>query len=193
MKLSSIPNMLTIMRLLLVIPLVILLLTGHYAVALTVFVIAGVSDGLDGFLAKRYGWTSKFGSIADPIADKLLMVTSYFVLCWQGLLPWWLFVVSLLRDLVIVGGAYYYHHLFGLEKVTPSYFGKFNTFIQILLVVVVIFAQATGSISEIFIQTLLYIVLISTIISGVHYTTTWGRKAVQNVKQDNYREHSDDD
>jgi len=193
MNLSSIPNMLTIMRLLLVIPLILLLLAEKYGIALTVFVIAGLSDGLDGLLAKRFGWTSKFGSIADPLADKLLMVSSYFVLCWQAELPWWLFVVILLRDLVIVGGAYCYHHLFGLHKVTPTYLSKFNTFLQMLLVVVVIFGLATGSVSDVFKQALILLVLASTIASGVQYSSFWGRKAVQNVKQDNYREHSDDD
>ena len=193
MKLSSIPNMLTIMRLLLVIPLILLLLAEEYGVALTVFVIAGLSDGLDGLLAKSFGWVSRFGSIADPLADKLLMVSSYFVLCWQGELPWWLFVIILLRDLVIVGGAYIYHNLFGLHKVTPTYLSKFNTFVQILLVVAVIFGLATGSVTDGFKQMLIYIVLATTIGSGVQYSSIWGRKAVQNVKQDNYREHSDDD
>ena len=193
MKLSSIPNMLTVMRLILVIPLIFLLLTEEYGIALTVFVIAGLSDGLDGLLAKRFGWVSRFGSIADPLADKLLMVSSYFVLCWQSELPWWLFVIILLRDLVIVGGSYIYHNLFGLHKVTPTYLSKFNTFVQILLVVAVIFGLATGSLSDSFKQLLIYLVLATTISSGVQYSSIWGRKAVQNVKDDNYREHSDDD
>ena len=193
MNLSSIPNILTVLRLLLVIPLVMLLLAEEYAIALTVFVIAGLSDGLDGLLAKKYGWTSRFGSIADPLADKLLMVSSFFVLCWQAELPWWLFVAILLRDLVIVGGACSYNHLFGLEEVTPTFLSKTNTFVQILLVVVVIFGLASGFISAVFTQALIYLVLATTIASGVQYSSIWGRKAVQNVKQDNYREHSDDD
>ncbi len=193
MKLSSIPNILTIIRLLLVIPLVILLLTEEYSVALTIFVIAGLSDGLDGLLAKRFGWTSRFGSIADPLADKLLMVSSYFVLCWQAELPWWLFVAILLRDLVIVGGALSYNHLFGLEEVTPTYLSKANTFIQILLVVIVIFDLAFASVPDIFRLSLVYMVLATTIASGVQYSGKWGKKAVINVKQDKFREHSNDD
>lgn len=181
------------MRLLLVVPLVLLLLSEQYAFALTVFVVAGLSDGLDGYLAKKFGWVSKFGMVADPLADKLLMVTSYSVLCWQNLLPWWLFVIILLRDLVIVGGAYSYHHLFGLQKLTPTYLSKFNTFIQILLVVMVIFAQASGWISDVIIQGLIYLVLATTVASGIHYTSFWGRKAVENVKKDNFREQSDEE
>ncbi len=193
MKISDIPNILTIIRLFLVIPLVILLLSEEYAVALTIFVIAGLSDGLDGLLAKQFGWTSRFGSIADPLADKLLMISSFFVLCWQGELPWWLFVAILLRDLVIVGGALSYNHLFGLEEVKPTLLSKYNTFIQILLVVVVIFDLATASVPELFQQSLVYLVLALTIGSGVQYSSTWGRKAVKNVKQDNFREHDNGD
>ena len=70
---------------------------------------------------------------------------------------------------------------------------KTNTFIQILLVVVVIFGLASGSVSAVFTQALIYLVLATTIASGVQYSSIWGRKAVRNVKQDNYREHSDDD
>ena len=193
MKVSDIPNILTIIRLFLVIPLVILLLSEEYAIALTIFVIAGLSDGLDGLLAKRFGWTSRFGSIADPLADKLLMVSSFFVLCWQGELPWRLFVAILLRDLVIVGGALSYNHLFGLEEVKPTLLSKYNTFVQILLVVVVIYDLATDLVPDLFQQSLLYLVLALTIASGVQYSSTWGRKAVKNVKQDNFREHTDDD
>ncbi|MFT5451489.1 MAG: cardiolipin synthase [Enterobacterales bacterium] len=184
MNLSSIPNMLTIMRLLLVIPLVMLLLSEQYGIALTVFLIAGLSDGLDGLLAKRFGWVSRFGSIADPLADKLLMVSSYFVLTWQGVLPWWLFVTILLRDLFIVGGAYSYHHLFGIEKMEPTYISKFNTFVQILLIVIVIFSLATDSVPDIVIQTNIYLVLATTAISGAQYIIVWGRKAVRKSKME---------
>ena len=193
-KLSDIPNMLTIMRFLLVIPLVMLLLSEQYGLALIVFVVAGLSDGLDGLLAKHYGWTSQFGSIADPIADKLLMVSSYFFLCWQHLLPWWLFVVILLRDLVIVGGAYTYHQLFGLDKISPTYLSKFNTFMQILLVVLTIFRTATGTISEDVVTITVYIVLATTLASGAQYSGFWGSRAVKNFKDHNYRdEHASRD
>ena len=175
------------MRLLLVLPLVLLLLSNQYAIALTVFVIAGLSDGLDGLLAKRYGWTSRFGAIADPLADKLLMVSSYFVLCWQGELPWWLFVVILLRDLTIVGGAYTYHHLFGLEKIQPTYISKLNTFMQILLVVLVIFGLATGTISDSVIEVVIYLVLATTVSSGAQYINFWGQRALAKSKSDDHK------
>ena len=187
-RLRDIPNMLTIMRLLLVFPLVILLYQGYYGWALTIFFIAGLSDGLDGYLAKRYEWTSVFGAVADPIADKLLMVCSYFVLCWQLYLPWWLFVIILLRDLVIVGGGLFYHHLFGMKEVLPTYLSKTNTFLQILLVLIVMFGLAFDLDLEVFKDWMIYLVMATTIASGIQYSSIWGWKAVANVKQQNYRE-----
>ena len=187
-RLRDIPNMLTIMRLLLVFPLVLLLLNESYGAALAVFFIAGLSDGLDGFLAKRYEWTSVFGAVADPIADKLLMVCSYFVLCWQLQLPWWLFVLILLRDLIIVGGGLFYHHLFGMREVLPTYLGKTNTFLQILLVLVVMFGLAFEMDLVVFKDWMIYLVMATTIASGFQYSSIWGYKAVANIKKENYRE-----
>ena len=181
-RLRDIPNMLTIMRLLLVFPLVGLLWNELYAPALLVFFIAGFSDGLDGYLAKRYNWTSVFGSVADPIADKLLMVSSYFMLCWQLHLPWWLFVLILIRDLVIVSGGLFYHHLFGVKKMLPTYLSKTNTFLQILLVLVVMFGLAYDFNFNTFSKWLIYLVTFTTIGSGLQYSIIWGIKAVKNVK-----------
>ena len=182
LHLRDIPNMLTIMRLLLVFPLVILLWQELYATALLVFFIAGLSDGLDGFLAKRYNWTSVFGSVADPIADKLLMVSSYFVMCWQLHLPWWLFVLILIRDLIIVSGGLFYHHLFGVKEMVPTYLSKTNTFLQILLVLVVMFGLAFELKLDVFITWLIYLVTFTTVGSGLQYSTIWGYKAVKNVR-----------
>jgi cardiolipin synthase len=182
-RLRDIPNMLTIMRLLLVFPLVFLLLQEYYGIALLIFFIAGISDGLDGYLAKKYQWTSVFGAVADPIADKLLMVTSYFVMCWQLHLPWWLFVIILIRDLVIVSGGLFYNHLFGLNEVVPTYLSKTNTFLQILLVLVVMFGLAFQLDILEFKDWLIYLVTFTTVGSGIQYSTIWGVKAVRNVRQ----------
>jgi len=183
-QLRDIPNMLTIMRLLLVFPLVVLLWNELYATALLVFFIAGFSDGLDGFLAKRYNWTSVFGSVADPIADKLLMVSSYFMLCWQLHLPWWLFSLILIRDLVIVSGGLFYHHLFGVSKMLPTYLSKTNTFLQILLVLVVMVDLAYDINFDTFTHWLIYLVTFTTIGSGLQYSIIWGIKAVNNVRDE---------
>lgn len=90
MKPHDIPNVITAFRFLLVPPVVILLLQERFTAALIVFGVAGFSDGLDGFLAKRYDWRSRLGSILDPLADKLLLVSSFVTLGWLGLIPAWL-------------------------------------------------------------------------------------------------------
>ncbi len=99
------PNLLTCLRLALVLPVAWLLLRQQYPQALWLFLLAGLSDALDGLLARRFGWTSRLGAWLDPIADKLLLVISYVCLTLNGLVPVWLTAVLLLRDLVIVGGA----------------------------------------------------------------------------------------
>ena len=90
MRPRDIPNALCVLRMLLVAPVVWLLLAGEYAWVLVVFFLAGFTDGLDGFLAKRFDWRSRLGGILDPLADKLLMVSSYLTLGWLGLIPSWL-------------------------------------------------------------------------------------------------------
>ena len=86
-----------------------LLLKEHYGAALVLFVVAGISDALDGFLAKYYGWTSELGGIPDPIADKLLLLGAILALGWLHELPGWLVMLVLVRDALIVGGAIGYH------------------------------------------------------------------------------------
>ena len=143
MKRSDIPNLITFARILLVVPVVWLLHTHNYIGALAIFALAGFSDALDGFLAKRYGWESRLGSLLDPIADKLLLVCSFLVLGAHGLLPLWLVGLVILRDAVIVTGATVYHfriqHLVAGE---PTLSSKLNTLMQILLVLAVVLTEA---------------------------------------------------
>ena len=111
--LRHLPNLISVFRVLLVPPVVWLMVQGRYGEALALFVIAGASDGLDGYLAKHFGWVSRFGSIIDPLADKLLLTASFFTLAWLGHLPLWLAVLVIARDLVIVIGGLAYHYLVG--------------------------------------------------------------------------------
>ena len=90
MKWRDLPNLISVFRIVLVVPIEYLLLQQHYVSAMILFFLAGISDGLDGFLAKRFNWTSRLGSVLDPLADKLLLVCTYLVLGWLGHLPWWL-------------------------------------------------------------------------------------------------------
>lgn len=133
MNLSIVPNLLTVARMLVVPPIVWLLLVGEYRWALALAVFAGASDALDGWLARRFGWQSRFGSIADPLADKMLMVASYLTLAVLGYLTWWVVLLVIVRDLVIVGGGVVYHLRFEKVKAQPTQLSRFNTFCQIFL------------------------------------------------------------
>lgn len=177
MQARDIPNAITVVRLLLVPPIVLCLLGGRYDLALILFVVAGVSDALDGFLAKRFGWTSRLGGLLDPIADKLLLVSCYLALTWQGLLPLWLTALVIARDLVILAGATLYHTLIERLEAAPSVISKLNTLSQLLLVMAVLFNYGAQPLPAGWLDVLLYAVLATTVLSGADYVWTWGWRA----------------
>jgi len=107
-SLAWLPNAICVVRILLVAPCALALLAGRYDLTLLLFGVAAISDGLDGWLAKTFNWTSRLGKILDPIADKLLLVTVFVTLVWTGLVPLWLGVTVVARDVLIVGGAIAY-------------------------------------------------------------------------------------
>jgi cardiolipin synthase len=177
MTLSQLPNLITLSRIALVPVMILFLKDQNYAAALAVFVIAGVSDGLDGLLAKRLGYTSRFGAILDPIADKTLLVSAYVMLTFLGILPFWLMLTVAFRDLLIVGGYLAYTSLVGPVQMRPSVLSKINTFMQILLVAVILVKRAAGFEWQLLRDVLIYAVLVTTVVSGVHYVWVWGMKA----------------
>ena len=153
-----------------------LILEREFTAALIMFLVAGVSDGLDGYLAKRYGWTSRLGTILDPVADKLLLMGSYLMLWWIDMLPLWLVVAIILRDVVIVCGAFAYHVLIGHYEMAPTLVSKVNTGAQIILVLAVL-SDVLLPIGSTVLTILVYVVLVTTIVSGIDYVWTWGVKA----------------
>lgn len=171
------PNIISFLRILLVIPVVWALLQGYFGYGLLLFAVAGISDGLDGFLAKRYGWQSHLGSILDPIADKLLLVACFLTLGYLQLLPYWLVGLVILRDLVIVFGAIAYVVIIGKFSGEPSYVSKINTFMQILLVLLVVFMQIFAILPATSIILLTGVVAGTTIASGIDYVVVWGKRA----------------
>ena len=179
MKKRDIPNIITAFRFLLVPPVVILLLQDRFAAALVVFGVAGLSDGLDGFLAKRYDWRSRLGGLLDPLADKLLLVSSFLTLGWLGWIPLWLVALVILRDLVIVTGAIFYHMRIEQLEAEPTMASKLNTVTQILLVLAVMFSLGIKTLPAQWIDILLYSVLATTLWSGFDYIWIWGRRAWQ--------------
>ena len=178
MQARNIPNIITVFRFLLVTPVVWAMLNDRFGLALLLFGVAGASDAIDGYLAKRNNWTSRMGAIMDPLADKLLLVCAFITLGWLGWIPVWLVILVILRDVVILTGALVYH--FKIESVTmePSVASKLNTFTQIMLVLAVMFSRGIQELPAIFIDVLLYSVLITTVWSGIGYVWTWSRRAI---------------
>jgi len=178
-KARDIPNVITVFRFLLVPPVVVLLLQERFTAALIVFGVAGFSDGLDGFLAKHFNWRSRLGGIIDPLADKLLLVSCFVTLGWLGLIPAWLVLLVILRDLVIVAGATFYHMRIEQFEAEPSVASKLNTAAQILLVLAVLYSFGIQAVPALLMEVLLYSVLATTLWSGFDYVWTWGQRAWQ--------------
>jgi cardiolipin synthase len=160
------------------VPVVWMLLEQRFGVALVLFAVAGISDGLDGYLAKHYGWQSRLGSLLDPLADKVLLVSSYLSLALIGVIPVWLVLLVILRDLVIVTGALVYHFRVTELDAAPSMVSKFNTFAQIVLVLVVVLDNGLISLPDLITQGLVWVVFASTVASGLNYVWVWSRRAV---------------
>ncbi len=150
-------------------PLLYLLLDKSYIPALIVFMLAGASDGLDGYLAKKYHWTSRFGAIADPLADKLLMLVSYGYLTYAGFLPLWLFYLVVGRDLFIVTAAISFHHFLGPFDPKPTLLSKLNTVVQIFLVTYVMYSLVFINIPIFITQLLIITVGVICGASGLQY------------------------
>lgn len=183
MKARDIPNAISILRIVLVLPFIVLMLKREFGWALVLFFVAGISDGIDGYLAKRNNWISRLGSILDPLADKLLLVSSFVTLGWLGVIPLWLVVIVLLRDLIIITGAVAYHLVVGQYDMEPTIISKLNTFFQIMLVLSTVFSKGLYPLPAVALQALVYIVLVTTIMSGGDYMYTWGRKSYHAKKQ----------
>lgn len=183
---KSLPNIISVLRILLVIPTVYLLLHEMYRHALMLFFIAGLSDGLDGYLARRFGWTTRLGSFLDPMGDKLLMTATYFILGWLGHLPVWLVAIVIGRDVVIVIGALAYRLLVQDISMQPLLISKINTAFQIALVLFMLIKLAeVPFISDMAWLTpfLIYAVFATSVLSGLAYVYIWSNKAVQEVSK----------
>lgn len=174
---ADIPNVITVLRILLVLPTVAALANGQYLLALLLFTVAGISDGLDGYIAKRFHYESRLGTILDPLADKLLLVATYVVLAWLELLPLWLTVAVVARDLLILAGAVSFHFLIGEYEMEPTVISKFNTLAQIVLGLSVVFSAGVYALPAAVIDWMVLLVLVTTVVSGVDYIWTWGVRA----------------
>ena len=126
-------NFLTVARLCCALPIVLLVRAGDYHQAALLFLVAAATDGIDGYIAKRFNAVTTFGTVLDPVADKLLMDSLFLTLAFEGHLPPWLAVLVISRDLLIVAGTLALRYLAGRFRVEPLFLGKISTFMQIVL------------------------------------------------------------
>lgn len=179
MTLASLPNLLCVFRMVLAVPVVWLLVHDHFGWTLVLFFVAAVTDGLDGYLAKRFDWTSELGKVLDPVADKLLLVSVVVTLTLLDLVPLWLAAIVVLRDLVIAIGAAVYQRLFGPLDGRPTWPSKINTVVQICYVLGVVGHAASPLLPAAVVTTLGAAVFVTTFVSGTDYVMIYIRKAVQ--------------
>jgi len=176
MSLRWLPNALSILRLISIGPMVMLLLAEAYFLTLCLFAAAGISDGVDGWLAKRFGWESRLGAILDAAADKLLMAAVFITLGVKGLVPLWLVGLVFVRDLWIVLGAWYNRHHLAEFQVRPFLTSKINTAVQVCFVLLVIANAAWQFLPESLMVGALAVATLSVVISGLDYLQDWIRR-----------------
>lgn len=182
MILKYIPNVISIIRFILVVPFLFYLLTDDYQSAFYIFTVAGLSDGIDGLLARRFGWISRFGSVVDPAADKLLMITSFIALTYHGKLPLWLTSLVVARDLVIIAGVCGLYYLFRRVDFTPTPISKLNTALQVILIFSLLFELTFQSLPLQLITVLIFTMTFTTVVSFLHYVLVWGASAFKGWK-----------
>lgn len=178
MILKYIPNTLSAVRLALIIPFLTFLSQSEYKHAFYIFILAGFTDGLDGWLARYFHWQSFFGSLIDPLADKLLIASSFISLAMIGILPWWLVILVFLRDLTISLGAMAWYCWIQREvHFRPSNLSKLNTFFQLTLLTLCLFELSFFRFSPYIVQGFILITTLTTTTTFLDYVLTWGKRA----------------
>jgi cardiolipin synthase len=185
--LRQIPNAITVARVLAVAPTAWCLWVGLYLEALVLMAVAGASDAVDGWLARRFDWGSRFGAALDPLADKLLVGVLFVVLTIKGHLPLWVAGIAVGRDLVILTGAGTYRWLFGHLEFSPTWLSKANTAVQIVVCLVILLSLCSLDwISDVARAAAdpygIWAVAMLGLLSGVDYVFTWSRRAFDEAR-----------
>lgn len=171
------PNLISVIRMLLVVPIVISLRRHELPTTLCLFAVAAASDAADGYVAKRFGWQSELGGVLDPIADKVLMVTVFVALGMWKLVPLWLVAAVVIRDAVIVLGAAAYRYFIGPVSAHPSLISKINTLCQAAFILAVV-SQAQFPVLPVWVTMWLGALVFATVaVSGIDYVLVYGRRA----------------
>lgn len=179
----TLPNLLTASRLVMAPVVVWLLVTGDVALAFWVFVAAAFTDLLDGNIARIFNMRSVLGAWLDPIADKVMLLSSLFALIWVGVLPVWLAVIVAVRDLVVLGGAAAYHRLTGGLEVAPTLLGKTAIFFEFALVALALADVALNWALDWELHLLLPVTALLVVASGLQYVWIWADKTRAFLRQ----------
>ena len=183
MRASSIPNLICLARIVLVIPIIRSLWQEQFMLSLLLIIIAGLSDILDGYLAKKNNWRSYLGSVLDPAADKILLVSLFLTLQSMDLIPLWLTLTVITRDLMIVFGLSLYRYFVGVPKPKPTRISKLNTTIQLVFIIFVILAQGVQFPFQILAMVCGSLVFVTSILSGLDYWIIWSIEAKKKIYQ----------
>ena len=171
----NLANAISIARLLSVPLIVWLMLKREWTLAFTLFVISGISDAVDGLLARRFGMQTELGGYLDPLADKALLVAIYIVFGWLGHLPDLLVILVVSRDILIVGGALLAFAMGLPVAMKPLFISKFNTAAQLALAAAVLAELAFGWLGERLVTAMIWMVGATTVTSGAAYIQQWWR------------------
>ncbi|MBC7983772.1 MAG: CDP-alcohol phosphatidyltransferase family protein [Candidatus Obscuribacterales bacterium] len=182
--LRHLPNALCVLRMLLAIPVAVTLAAGNYRATLILFGFAAITDALDGYLAKRFNWTSELGKALDPLADKILLVAAVIALALLSHIPMWLAVAVVARDVIITAGAITYRVLYGpLTDARPTAISKINTLVQIAYVLCVVAALALNLDWPTWTVVLATLVIVTTVASGIDYVATYAQLAIRKSRE----------
>ena len=183
MRASNIPNLICLARIVLVIPIIRSLWQEQFMLSLLLIIIAGLSDILDGYLAKKNNWRSYLGAVLDPAADKILLVSLFLTLQSMDLIPLWLTLTVVIRDLMIVFGLSLYRYFVGVPQPKPTRISKFNTTLQLVFIIFVILAQGVQFPFEILAMVCGSLVFVTSILSGLDYWIIWSIEARKKIYQ----------
>jgi cardiolipin synthase (CMP-forming) len=178
-RILTVPNLLTVFRMVLIPVFVTLLFYQRFVLALVVFMVAGVTDGLDGLLARRFQQQTQLGTILDPIADKLMMVSAFVVLSMRSVfpsplpshlpIPFWVTITVISRDVFIIVGAAAINIMTGFRGFRPSLPGKLNTTVQIVGIAAIMFAASVPYYTGYYLPSVYATVFALAVFSGLHY------------------------
>ncbi len=177
------PNAVSVLRGVATLPVVWLILDERWRWAFWVALFAGLSDLLDGWLAKRFHWQSRVGAALDGLADKLLLFGIFLALVLIARLPLWWLILALVRDLVIVVGAWFYNRLIEKLRPEPSWLGKASTTAQISLALLIIANSAWQLHVPELERALFWLAVALTSLSGIHYIVVWAGRARRGGKR----------